>query len=82
MTTPHNIQKLTDRTRDPANPTQALPAGSCSTRCHDSDYYLRAADIDTYATANYNADTGESGYGYDDIERERQANAAVVIPQQ
>jgi len=32
-------------------------------------------------TANYDEESGEVGYGYDDLERERQANSDVIIPE-
>jgi len=73
LATPHNIQRWTPQ-------TEVAEGETCGTRCHDSDYYLRTEDIDFYETANYKADTGESGYGFDDIEREREANESVIIP--
>jgi hypothetical protein len=73
MTTPHNIRRWTPQTQVPEGNT-------CSSRCHGSNYYLRPEDIDYYEAANYNEETAESGYGYDNIERERQANKDVIIP--
>ena len=72
MTTPHNTQRWTSQTITPKGQ-------NCASACHNSDYYLRDEDIDYYENANYNEETGEKGYGYDDIERERQANKEVII---
>lgn len=72
MATPHNIQRWT---------LQTIPreGQGCSSSCHNSEYYLDDKDIDKYKDANYDETTGEKGYGYDDIERERQANKNVII---
>ena len=71
---PHNIRLWTPQ-------TETDEGESCSASCHDSDYYLRAEDIDYYENANYDNETAEIGYGYDDIERERVANKDVIIPE-
>ncbi len=73
ITTPHNIKRWTPQTAPEEGQT-------CSSSCHNTDFYLRTDDIDEYQDANYNAATGESGYGYDDIDREREANSEVIIP--
>ncbi len=72
MTFPHNIQRWTPQ-------TQVDEGASCSTNCHNSDYYLTSSDIDLYEKANYKEENGESGYGYDAISRERAANKSVII---
>ena len=72
LTTPHNIQRWTPQTE--------VDAGQdCSVLCHNSDYLLSSEDIEYYQDANYNEETDEAGYGYDDLERERQANRDVII---
>ena len=73
MTIPHNIQRWTPQ-------TQVAEGAGCSTACHNSQYYLRASDIALYENANYNEDTGETGYGYSGLTRELQANKDVIIP--
>ena len=73
LTVPHNIQLWTPQ-------TEAVDGETCSSVCHDSDYYLRSEDIEYYADANYQEETGESGYGYEDLELELQANKDVIIP--
>ena len=70
---PHNIQLWTDQ-------TTVGEGQSCGLSCHDTDYYLRQDDVAEYAAANYDDETGESGYGYDDTTRETTANQDVFIP--
>jgi len=72
LTTPHNIRTWTPQ-------TTVAEGQSCGINCHDTDYYLTADDIDYYENANLNEDTGESGYGFTDISREREANKNVII---
>ena len=74
LTTPHNIQKWTPQ-------TDVGEGQSCGAACHDSDYYLRSDDVEFYEDANYDEESGDVGYGYDDLERERQANSDVIIPE-
>ncbi len=73
MAAPHNIRRWTPQ-------TETEEGKGCGSSCHNSDYYLRSDDIDTYKYANKDNDTGEFGYGYDDISRERRANKDVIIP--
>ncbi|MCP4716118.1 MAG: hypothetical protein GY868_13460 [Deltaproteobacteria bacterium] len=73
LTFPHNIQRWTPQ-------TEVAEGQTCGKSCHDSSYYLRLDDIENYENANFNEETGESGYGYDEIERERTANKDVIIP--
>ena len=73
MAKPHNIQLWTAQTETPEG-------ASCDASCHNSNYYLREDDVYYYEKANYDNETGESGYGYSDIEREIEANKNVIIP--
>jgi len=72
LTTPHNIQRWTPQ-------TTVEEGQSCWLSCHNTSYYLTDDDIELYEEANYNDDTGESGYGYDNLTRERNANKDVII---
>jgi len=72
LTTPHNIKLWTPQ-------TTVEEGQSCGISCHDTSYYLTDEDIELYENANYNETTGETGYGYDDISRERKANKNVII---
>ncbi len=74
LTIPHNIQRWTPQTK-------TADGAACFAACHDSEYYLREKDVYYYENANYDNKTGETGYGYSDIERELTANKDVFIPE-